>query len=344
MHRRLRPLVIAAALNVTAGTTIAAAQTVMIRNGPPSTNVEVLLNGAAVGTGVTNGDGEVTVPLTTGTVVGEKGIDTNIFVDVCDKLRRIQIVDRTKIVPAAGDTCDRREISGIFWVRKVNTIVFDLGGPAPSLLLVRGSYVYVAPKDEDAPHNWRPLPTGLIVYGGAGYAKLSSIYSQACGNASPCSGTDTGLGGYTLGVDVWIKRWIGAEASYVKPRSMKATGGDTFSFTTTQTTDVFTVAGKGGVSAGPVRFFGKGGFNYHQGTWSNVETIDVSHQAAQYKTHGWSYVWGGGAEVWIWKKIAIYGDLGVIHVKGNANTGGEAQLDDTVRYIFTGVKFSLTQR
>jgi hypothetical protein len=48
--------------------------------------------------------------------------------------------------------------------------------------------------------------------------------------------------------------------------------------------------------------------------------------------------------VWIWKKIAIYGDLGVIHVKGNANTGGEAQLDDTVRYIFTGVKFSLTQK
>ncbi|HEX6465378.1 MAG TPA: outer membrane beta-barrel protein, partial [Vicinamibacterales bacterium] len=229
-------------------------------------------------------------------------------------------------------------------VRTVNTIVFDLGGPAPALLLVRGSYVYVEPRAEDAPRIWRPLPTGLVVSGGAGYGKLSGLFSQACGDASPCSGTNTGLGGYTFGVTYWIKRWIGAEAAYAKPRQMKATGGDTYSFTSTQDTDIFTITGKGGVPAGPVRFFGEAGINYHQGTWSTSETIDVASQTLQYKTHGWSYVWGGGAEVWIWKKVAIYGDLGVIHVKGNANTGGEAQLNDTVRYIFSGAKFSLTPK
>lgn len=344
MHRRLRPLVIAAALNVTAGTAIAAAQTVMIRNGPPSTNVEVLLNGATVGTGVTDANGEVTVPLTAGSVIGEKGIDTNIFVDVCDKVRRIQIVDRTKIVPAPAESCDRREISGIFWVRTVNTIVFDLGGPAPSLLLVRGTYVYRAPRDENAPRTWRPLPTGLLVYGGGGYSKLSNIFAQACGNAANCSGTDTGLGGYTFGVTYWITRWIGAEAAYAKPRSMKATGGDTYSFTSTQDADIFTFAGKGGIPVGPVRFFGEGGLDYHQGTWNTSETIDVATQTFQYKTHGWSYMWGGGAEVWIWKKVAIYADLGVIRVKGGANSGGEAQLDDSIRYLFTGAKFSLTAK
>jgi hypothetical protein len=344
MHRRLRPLALAAALNLTAGTAIAAAQTVMIRNGPPNTGAEVMLNGASVGTGTTNEAGEATIPLNTGTTVGEKGIDANVYVDVCDKMRRIQIVDRTKIVPAPADNCDRREISGIFWVRTVNTIVFDLGGLTPSLLLVRGSYVYKPPRDEDTPHIWRPLPTGLLVYGGAGYAKLDNAFSQACGNVNPCGGTDTGLGGYTFGATFWVRRWLGAEAAYIKPRQMKATGGDTFSFTSTQDTDIFTIAAKGGIPAGPVRFFGQGGAAYHQGTTKTLETIDVAAQAFQYKTHGWSYMWGGGAEVWIWKKIALYADLGVIQVRGSANTGGEARMDDTIRYLFTGAKFSLTAK
>jgi hypothetical protein len=263
---------------------------------------------------------------------------------VCGTARTIQIVDRAKIVPAPGDNCDRRDISGIFWVRTVNTLVFDLGGSAPSLLLVRGTYVYRAPREEDAPHIWRPLPTGLLVYGGAGNAKLDALFSQMCGNASPCGGTNTGLGGYTFGATYWIKRWIGADAAYVKPRQIKASGGDTFAFTSTQDTDIFTVTAKGGIPAGPVRIFGEGGLAYHQGTFKNHETIDVLSQDFQYKTHGWSYVWGAGGEVWIWKKIAIYADLGVMKVRGNANTGGEARLDDTVRYLFTGAKFSLTPR
>jgi hypothetical protein len=344
MHTRLRPLALAAALNLTAGAITAAAQTVMIRNSAPNTGAEVMLNGAPVGTGTTNDAGEVTIPLNTGTVVGDKGIDANLYVDVCDKMRRVQIVDRTKIVPAPAENCDRREVSGIFWVRKVNTIVFDLGGLTPAVLLVRGSYVYQAPRTEDEPHQWRPLPTGLLVYGGAGNARLDGAYSQFCGTATTCSGTDTGLGGYTFGATFWVRRWIGAEGAYVKPRQTKATGGDGYSFTSTQDTDIFTVAAKGGVPAGPVRIFVQGGGAYHQGTTKTAETINVDVQAFQYKTHGWTYMWGAGAEVWIWKKIAIYADLGVIQVRGAANTGGEARLDDSVRYIFTGAKFSLTAK
>src|SRR5215831_9730202 len=130
MPKPLRLLAGAAALMTTLGGGVAAAQTVMIRNGPPSTSVEVLLNDAPVGTGTTNQAGEVTIPVSAGTTITQKGIDANIYVDICDKVRRIQIVDRTKAVPPPGDTCDRREISGLFWVRTVNTIVFDLGGPA----------------------------------------------------------------------------------------------------------------------------------------------------------------------------------------------------------------------
>src|SRR5262249_13798217 len=83
---------------------------------------------------------------------------------------------------------------------------------------------------------------------------------------------------------------------------------------------------------------------YHQGTTKTAETIDVAVQAFQYKTHGWSYTWGAGAEVWVWKKIALYADLGIIQLRGAANTGGEAQLNDSVHYVFTGAKFALTSK
>jgi len=88
MSKPPRLLAVAAALMTTLGAGVASAQTVMIRNGPPNTNAEVMLNGASVGTGTTNEAGEVTIVLNTGTTVGDKGIDTNLFVDVCDGSRR----------------------------------------------------------------------------------------------------------------------------------------------------------------------------------------------------------------------------------------------------------------
>jgi hypothetical protein len=344
----MRLLAVAAALMTTLGAGVAAAQTVMIRNGPHSTSVEVMLNGKAVGTGTTDDAGEATIPLI-GTGIDKNGIDANIYFDVCDKMRRVQLVDQTKIVPAASDGCDRRDISGLYWVRPLNTIVFDLAntdlpGAAPSLLLVRGSYVYKAPRDEDQPRIWRALPAGLLVYGGGGLGKLTNAYSQACGNAPNCGGTDSMLGSYTFGATFWLNHFVGVEGAYLKPRTTKVTGGDTYSFTTTQKTDIFSVTGKGGLPVGPVRVFGEAGMAYHVGTQATTETKDVLTQAFGFKTHGWSYIWGGGVEVWAWKKIAIYTDLGVVRVKGSANTGGEAMLDDSVRYLFIGGKFSLTQK
>jgi hypothetical protein len=344
MQRALRLLVVAAAMNATLGAAIAAAQTVMIRNGPASSPVEVALNGAKVGTGMTNEAGEVTVPLTVSPAIPQTGLDANVYVDYCDKLRRVQIVERTKIVPAAESGCDRHEVSGLFWVRPVNTIVFDLGGGSPSLLLVRGTYVYRAPKEDDAPRIWRPLPTGLLVYGGLGLAKLSDAFANACGNATPCNGNNEGFGGYTFGADFWIKRWIAVEGSYVKPRQITAGGGDTFNFDTTQDTDVFTIVGKGGIPAGPVRIFGEYGLNWHESTTTTKERIDLTSQTFNLKTRGWGYVVGGGVEAWIWKKVAIYGDLGVMRVKGDSVTGGEATLDDHINFLFIGAKFRLSPK
>jgi hypothetical protein len=339
-----RPLVIAAALNVTVGAAMSAAQTVMLRNAPAGAKVEVLLNGAPVGSGQAGPDGEATIALNTGDTIGPGGLDTNIALDACEAVRRVVLTDHAKaaVPPAAG--CDRHEISGIFWVRQINTLVFDLSGNAPSLLLIKGKYVYHAPVPEDQPHVWRPLPTGLALFGGAGTAKFSNAFGLACGNVSPCTGQDSGLGAYSFGATYWFTRFLAAEGGYIKPRDVIARGGDTFTFNSTQNTELFTVVGKIGIPAGPVRLYGLAGGNYHQASTNSSETIDLTTQSFALKTRGWGWMFGGGGEVWIWKKVALYSEFDIARLKGSAEGGGEAIMDDHLAVIVGGIKVRLSPK
>ncbi len=339
-----RLLAIAAVLNVTLGAVMAAAQTVMVRNVPAGTKVEVLLNGAAVGSGAADADGQATVPLSTGDAIGAGGIDANVALDACGPLRRVVITDHAKTAVPSEAGCDRREISGLFWVRKINTIVFDLSGTAPSLLLIRGTYVYKPPQPEDQPRVWRPLPTGLVLFGGAGTAKFSNAMASACGSATPCTGQDSGLGAYTFGATYWFTRFLAAEGGYLRPRDVTAKGGDTFTFNSTQTTDVFTIAAKLGIPAGPVRLYGLAGGDYHQATTNSSETIDVATQNFAVKTKGWGWILGGGGEVWVWPKIALYGEFDLARLKGPAEGGGEVKMDDHLISVVAGIRVRLTPK
>src|SRR5215208_690583 len=113
MTRLWRLLAMAAALNVTARPAIAAAQTVLVRKAPPATTVELLLNDAVVGTGTTSPEGEVSLDLK----MTQPELDANIYVDVCEKSRRVMVVDHNRRPPALPAGCDRRDIGGIFWLR-----------------------------------------------------------------------------------------------------------------------------------------------------------------------------------------------------------------------------------
>src|SRR5260221_6879473 len=172
MTRLWRLLAIAAALNVTVGAALAGAQTVLIRNAPPGMSVEVLLNDALAGTGTTSRTGEVSVDLK----MPEPGeMDANVYVDVCEKTRRVLVVDRNKrpSLPPAG--CERREISGVFLVRRINTLVVDVAGLQPAMLLVKGSYKPPKPKpeaEEGVSTPMRPSPTGLTLFGGGGLGQF----------------------------------------------------------------------------------------------------------------------------------------------------------------------------
>jgi hypothetical protein len=129
----------------------------------------------------------------------------------------------------------------------------------------------------------------------------------------------------------------------MRPHEVTASGGDTYKFNSTLDSDVWSILGKLGAQAGVVRIYGQGGMNYHEATHTTFETIDVQSQTFQYKTHGWSWIFGGGMEAWLGQKqrLAIFGDAGIMRLKGNAESGGEAQIDDRLKYVSVGVKLRL---
>lgn len=343
MMRLWRLLVMAAALDMTAGAAIAAAQTVMVRNAPPGTAVEVLLNDAVVGTETTGADGVVTLDLK----MPEPGeMDANVYVDVCEKSRRVLVVDRNKRPPSQPAGCDRREVSGLFLVRRINTLVVDVGAPQPSMLLVKGSYTPPKPVvegQEEAPAERRPSPTGLSLFAAGGLGKFRDAFLIACGNAPGCDGSDGGLA-YSFGGTFWFTRWLAAEGGYLKTRRTSVTGGDdTFKFDSTFDVDLFPVVAKVGVPAGPFRPYGFFGTAYHQSTLTSSETIDTATQTFGQRTHGWGMIYGGGAEGWITPKVAIFGEVSLTKVKGSAEDGGEGFVDDRLRFFGFGVRIRLSR-
>jgi opacity protein-like surface antigen len=315
----------------------------MLRNAPPGVNVEVLLNDAVVGTGTTSPAGEVSIDFK----MPEPGeMDANVYVDACEKTRRVLVVDRNRRPPPPPPGCARREVSGVFAVRRIHTLVVDVGGLQPSMLLVKGKYT--PPRSATAEGEggesstpMRPAPTGLTLFGGGGFGKFRDAFGVACGNVV-CTGHDGGLG-YTFGGTFWFTRWLGAEGGYLKPRKVTAKGGDTFRFDTAFDVDVFTVAAKVGIPAGPARIYGLAGGNYHQSTLSSTETIDLATQTFAQKTHGFGWLLGGGTEVWITPKVALYGELSLAQTKGKAEDKGEGRVDDRLRFLAIGARIRLSR-
>ena len=331
MMKPLRLLVAAAALNVTIGTGVAAAQTVLVRHAKPGETIELDLAATKVATATADAAGDATLPLDLrANNAGNTEIDANIFIDTCDNLHRVVVAERGQPMAAQQPGCERREISGLYWVRRVNTLVVDVGGPNPTMMLIKGEYGL-------EPERTWGAPAGLVVFGGGGLTELRDAALMFCGTASSC-GKTTGFA-YTAGATLWLKRYVGVEGSYMKPRKTTASGsGDTYSFNSELDVDVITVAGTLGVPIGPVRLSGKGGTNYHFGTSTTKETINNLSQTFEVKTRGWGWLFGASAEVWVVPTVAIYADAGLAGLKGGAVGGGEARLNDRLRFIMFGAR------
>jgi hypothetical protein len=156
---------------------------------------------------------------------------------------------------------------GIFLIRKVTSLVVSVGDPIATVLLRQGSYD-LRPRGPR-----RQAPRGFVVWGGGALVDYSNALEFGC------SGVTT------------VRATIAASATrsapildHALPRHRRlvhqaapltiAGSGTSFHFDSFFEPHLFTIAGKVGVPLGPVRLYGRAGFNYHTGESGTTQVID----------------------------------------------------------------------
>ena len=218
-------------------------------NAPPNSAIDVVLNATPVASGAADAAGAATLKTKMQEAIGKAEIDANVFVDYCGERRRVLIVEVGAPSAPVDAGCDRRQISGLYWVRPVNTVVVNLAGLAPTLLLIKGSYDIPAPNVDGTtrPRNPTPIrgPSHRRDWSSSaarGCRKSAMHLPTACGNVSPCSGDDSGFG-TPAGAAYWITRFLGRRGDVCQTEEHDSEGGDIFRFNSTLDPDVWTLAG-----------------------------------------------------------------------------------------------------
>ena len=354
MRAPWRPLVAAAVLNLIV-VAAAAAQTVIVTKAPPGSTVELVVNSALAATVTADAAGVATIPLTPESRGGKTESDTYVFVEYCDTLRRVILIE-PGMEGFPGGQCPRREVPGAFVVRQVTTLVVNVSEAAPSVLVRQGRVPPGWLTDEvERPPSARPANApsrGLYGFAGGGLSSFANAAAFACGSGS-CSGSTMPLT-FTAGATFWLTPYLGMEAAYLKPGEVRLTGGmDTlYDFSTSLQTDVLTVVGKAGLPLAYVRVYGFGGATWSRAHWDTLETIDDQTvvvdgvettitggaQSLQLYTQGWSWIAGGGLEVPVSRRMSIFGEGGRAGIQGEDRYGGEGKMDDRVFYFVAGVR------
>jgi hypothetical protein len=342
--RVARRLLVAIAICFVAGLASASAQTVIVQNAAPGSTAEFVLNGNVLGTGTAGADGLVTLAASQGALPDGAMQDVLVWVDRCDTLRRVIVVERIGTPPPAGAGCLRTAMTGLFLLQRETTIVVNVErdpptmrlrqGPAPAEWLVRqtpGAPV-AAPSI---------VPRGLIVFGGGGLMLTGDFASSACGDAPTCDGEEQTFSA-TGGVEFWPSQYIGIGASFLRPRRINAEGsGDGYEFTSDMDGGLLLFAGKVGVPLGRVRLFGMGGMNLHRATFTTAQAVNESSQTYQWRTEGWGPAFGGGVDVWLSSRVGVYGEVLRLALRGDDVGGSEAQTDMNAMSIVIGLRLRL---
>lgn len=344
---------LAAALHFAAGA--AAAQTVIVRDAPPRSTVEAQLNAQAATAATADANGDATLSVSLPVDVNETTVRA--FVDLCGSVVRVLLVESGLAPPPQAPGCQRKEAVGrIMAMRRVTTFVVDLAGSEPSVHLRQGpapaEWLRRGANAEGVSRFAGSAPTGLLLFGGGGLTTFSNLEQVACGTASSCVGDSLGRT-VAAGAAFWIARFVGAQASYVKPASLTTTGGGgNFRFNSDLDVDMVTAAGNVGGSIGRVRIYGQGGLNHHRATFKTTETVDDATvtidgvtqtikggtQTLELKTAGWGWLIGGGVEIWMTRAVALYAEGSQARLKGAALGGGEGRMDDHATSLVFGAR------
>ena len=156
-----RLLVIAAALSLGLQAGVATAQTVIARRVLAGSTLELVVNGIKVGTGTPDPVGDVRIPFDVQAQTGKPEMDATVHVDECSEtLRRVLVADRNQAPPVPEAGCSRKDVIGVFWIKRVTTLVVDTGSPNATVFLRQGP-VDLTAKPPSA--KWDEVPTGLVV-------------------------------------------------------------------------------------------------------------------------------------------------------------------------------------
>jgi hypothetical protein len=332
---------------------VATAQTVVVRGAPAGAPIEVRVEGTAK---TANADSSGVATFSVGVAGGGGDAAVQVFVDRCGDAVRVQIIRRGVPLPTPDPGCARGEIWGAFLMQPVTTFLVEVDTPNGAVHVRQGP----APRSwvsGEQEHGTRvtfetPPPAGLMVWAGAGISHDGDAINTLCGNVTGCSG-DNYTGALAVGATYWIKRVFGAQVAYGKRAQARAKGSGTqYSFDSTVDTDIFTISGVAGISAGAYRIYGEGGANYHRATFSTNETTEDMNvtvdnvpqtikggtQTLNYTTEGWGWQAGAGLEAWATRFIAIYVDGVYSKLQGSDVTGGEAHIDEPMFMITAGVR------
>jgi hypothetical protein len=352
-----RRLALLAALNLVAGAGVAAAQTVIVRNAPAGAPVEITFNSKPLVKGTADQQGDVTLPLKLPTSGPET--DVRVFLDSCGDLRRVVMLDRFSLPPSPDTGCERRDVVGLYVVRPETSLMIDVGpraavwlrqGPLPKQWMLADDAI------TDEPAKPRPpAPKGIVLSAGGLLAPFSFGLAADCGEITDCSSKNSPYG-FSVGAGVWLTRFLGIEGTYARPRNITAKGSDTgFSFEATREIEFFTLVAKAGFPIGQVRFYGLGGINYHRSNTEMSETIDettvtIDDVATTVPGGTWTYkygskksnwIFGGGMEVWVSKRLGIFGEISRVKVSGGGPSGTLPVMDDRSTFIVAGLRLHL---
>ena len=350
MTNPLRLLSLAAAFALVAGSGTAAAQTLYVRRAPVGSTIDLFVNSAKAGSAQTDANGDVRIPIDLPAQLKKETIDARVYVDTCGENRRVTITERDMPPLPPGDGCSRQEITGVFLIRRVTSVVVNVGDPVATLLLRQGSYSLRSRGPR------RQAPVGFVVFGGGAFAEYADALDFGCANVPTCSGDDSGFG-YTVGAEYWVVKFLSVEGSYFRPPQLNIEGsGSSYRFNSFLEPHLFTIAGKVGIPVGPIRFYGRAGFNYHRaesGTTQRTDEISITDEngvvtvtpanvtSVEANTSGWGWLLGGGLEAWVAPRFALYGEVGGAGIKGDSELVDQGVIDNRLMTYMVGIRVKI---
>jgi len=346
----LKSLALGIGLCLARGVGVASAQTVWLTHLAPGSNAELILGPDKVASGTADDSGLVQLAVQPAKP-GNAAASMRVYVEECGNLRRVILGDSVSQPPPTDSLCQRFTVPELFEVRSITTLVVD--GTGSHTVLVRQGpafkeWLHPVLTESGAVKSVRePLPTGFMLSGGVAGVKFSDVVSNACGDATSCSGSGWRIAP-AAAATLWFNQLIAAEVAYMQPQDVTTSGtGTNLTFTNVFQSRIASAVGKIGVQAGFARLYAMAGGDYAITSSTTTQTVVASTigqggtQTFGLETRGLGLVWGGGMEAWLSRRLAIIAEGGRATLKGSAVNNGQGSLDDALVFATVGARFRI---